>query len=109
MAMAVRLSLTLFSFRSRSGCASVTFLRSARALFASAVILSCLGHLLLGIVVILLVERRSPRWESHASKSFSKHTHGIDRMSTAAAYSTKGALIVALHESRRITQFDVKC
>src|SRR6266513_2208356 len=33
-----------------------------------------------------------PRWESHASKSLSKHTHGIDRMSTAAAYSTEGAL-----------------
>jgi hypothetical protein len=28
-------------------------------------------------------------------------------MSTAAAYSTEGALIVALRESRRITQFDV--
>ena len=60
MAMAVRLSLTLFNFRSSSGCASVTFLRSARALFASAVIFSFLGHSLLGIVVILLVERRSP-------------------------------------------------
>src|SRR5207237_8341814 len=44
-----------------------------------------------------------PRYESHASKSFSKHTHGIDRMSTAAAYSTEVALIVALHELRSST------
>ncbi len=39
--------------------------------------------------VILFVERRSPVCESHASKSFSKHTRGIDRMSTAVAYSTE--------------------
>src|SRR5438876_5444668 len=30
-----------------------------------------------------------PRCESHASKSFLKHTHGIDRMSIAATYSTE--------------------
>src|SRR6266700_1048666 len=63
MAMAVRLSLTLFRFRSSSGCASVTFLRSARALFACASILVLHSVFLsLGIVVILLVERRSPVW-----------------------------------------------
>jgi hypothetical protein len=47
-----------------------------------------------------------PRWESHASNRSGTDTHGIDRMSIAATYSTEVALIVALRESRRITQFD---
>src|SRR6266496_5352439 len=66
MAMAVRVSLTLFSFRSSSGFSLVTFSRSARALFASAAILSFLGHSLLGIVVILSLSHgtvRDPRFQ----------------------------------------------
>jgi hypothetical protein len=55
---------------------------------------------------ILLAEQRSPVGNPMLQSRSRTGTHGIDRMSTAATYPMKGALIVALRESRRITQFN---
>src|SRR5260370_33656091 len=106
MAMAVTLSLTLFRFESSSGCASVTFLRSARVLFASAVIFSFLGHSLLGIVLSSSSSDEAP----FANPTLRSRSRSIlvelTECQQPLPIPLKGALIVPLRESRRITRFD---
>src|SRR5438046_4206968 len=88
--MAVRLSSTLFRSRTSSGCASVTFLRSALALFASAVILSWLGHLWLGVVVIPFFKQRS-LGESEALGSYTQRIHRVSRAAASNVSRTRGS------------------
>src|SRR6266581_7389499 len=98
--MAVRLSSTLFRSRTSSGCASVTFLRSALALFASAVILSWLGHLWLGIVVIPFFKQRPWRIRSFGFL-YSENSPNVK-----SRYVFHSGRADRRFELRRITQFE---